>query len=138
MIRYTWDRIAKVKQWALSSDQILPCSRGRKLVIADLLMMNLHARGFNTKFYRLAQARSYKIRFRCIPHLFECGGIDVLHPTTENNCCFWQLTTEATNGVAHVSWAACVEIDQTDECNTGGIEPKHVSRRERFSSFDTS
>ena len=47
-------------------------------------MMNLPARGFNTKFDRLAQVRSYKIGFRGIPHLFEYGGIDVLHPATEN------------------------------------------------------
>ena len=113
------------------------CGRLRSRLCRNLILLRsdqaiaVRSRSLDTEFESLAQARGNQIGFRVIPQLLQCRGVRLFHPATQYNCRIRQFSTKASNGVAHVSRAACIQIDQADDRNAGGLKPKDIGGRKR-------
>ena len=101
------------------------------MLLRSDLAIAVRSRNLDTKFESLAQACGNQIGFRAIPQLLQRRGVRLFHPATQYDCRIWQFTTKASNGVAHVSRAACIQIDQADDRNAGGLKPKDIGGRKR-------
>src|SRR4029078_4745785 len=75
------------------------------------------------------------VGFGRLPQFFQRFLVDVLGPTTQQDCNLWQLATKTPNRVPHVGGTAGVKVGQADDGGAGDLQLRDIGRRKHIRRF---